>query len=215
MKYYLINPSGNITVLIEGKQNKELADAVMKKEPTCEQVGFISRDKADCDIYLCMAGGEFCGNATMSAAYLTGKSKVKVFVEGTGDVEVLFEGNTGSVKMPKPLEITTHKGYPLVRFPGIDHMIIEGDIENPETLIKEYCISEALGMMFINGEKLKPLVYVKSIDTLFWESSCASGTTAAGEYYNRPCRFVEPGGILQYNNGYLIGNVEIIKEDII
>ena len=31
--------------------------------------------------------------------------------------------------------------------------------------------------------KMIPLVYVKSVDTLYWESSCASGTTAVGAYF--------------------------------
>ena len=38
--------------------------------------------------------------------------------------------------------------------------------------------------MFLNAESssMKPLVYVPAAGTLFWENSCASGTTACGAY---------------------------------
>ena len=34
----------------------------------------------------------------------------------------------------------------------------------------------------LRAERLTPLVYVPWADTLCWETSCASGTTAAGAY---------------------------------
>ena len=50
---------------------------------------------------------------------------------------------------------------------------------------------------------LRPLVYVPGSDTLFWESSCASGTGALGAYLaktgGKPADLTvkEPGGILR------------------
>ena len=205
MRYYLLNPTGNITALIEGDCS---ADEIMKKEPACEQAGYVF-PKEGCDIALRMAGGEFCGNATMSAAFLTGRDEAEVFVEGTGTVRVVRSGDRYSVKMPEPLEITEFKGLPLVRFKGIDHLIIEGELDS--SLIKEYCRGEALGFMYLKGDELKPLVYVKSIDTLFWENSCASGTAAVGEWKGEAIRLREPGGVLEYSGGWLTGTVELIK----
>jgi len=205
MRYHLLNPTGNITALVEGDFP---AGEIMKQEPNCEQVGYIFR-KEGCDIALRMAGGEFCGNATMCAAFLTGKEKTEVFVEGTGIVRVIRNGDEYSVQMPKPVEISEFKGLPIVSFKGIDHIIIEDDLDS--SLIKEYCRNEALGFMYLKGDNLKPLVYVKSVDTLFWENSCASGTTAVGEWKGEPVRLKEPGGILEYSDGWLSGTVKLIK----
>ena len=205
MKYYLFNPTGNITALIEDGNASE----IMKMEPNCEQAGYIGK-KAGADISLSMAGGEFCGNATMCAAYLTGKTDVKVHVEGTGIVNVRINGNTGEVEMPEVREITTLNGYPLVRFKGIDHVIIEDDLDS--SLIEKWCIGEAMGFMYLNGNNLKPLVYVKSIQTLFYENSCASGTAAVGEYLKRKVSLNNPAGVLEYDKGILKGSVELIKK---
>lgn len=97
LSYYIMDPTRNITILVEGDvpadKRAEVAKELMKKEPTAEQVGFVGyvREKTtdlgingECvekdaeknvdnvkyDVRLDMAGGEFCGNATMSAAVL-------------------------------------------------------------------------------------------------------------------------------------------------
>lgn len=208
MKYYLFDPTGNITALVDGSIDD---GEIMKKEPLCEQVGYVY-EKEGCDIALRMAGGEFCGNATMCAAYLTGKAQVTVFVDGTGPVNVSVDHETGSaeVEMPKPYEITELNGYPLVRFKGIDHLIADRSLD--PSLIKEWCSGDAMGFMYLEGDELKPLVFVKESRTLFWEHSCASGTTAVGEYLGHPVRLNEPGGVLEYSDGRLKGHVKLIKE---
>ena len=95
---------------------------------------------------------------------------------------------------------------PVVKMEGISHIIIEPDSgffglkDDPalaEALLKNWCGvlgADCLGMMFlgdtsaVNGEwsrpllPLTPLVYVPGADTMFWENSCASGSTAAGMY---------------------------------
>lgn len=101
--YYLIDPTGNITILVESFVCKEnhpyIAKRLMEAEKSCEQVGFIMRagptddivditstgemqgNESDIDkntavdITLRMSAGEFCGNATMSTAALFCKSR--------------------------------------------------------------------------------------------------------------------------------------------
>ena len=96
-----------------------------------------------------------------------------------------------------------------VTFSGITHVVSEQSLpkESLELAIKKWCFSlhaEALGIMQLNAEKktLLPLVYVRNGETLFWESSCASGTTAVGAYlrekYGPGCwEFSEPAGKLK------------------
>jgi hypothetical protein len=63
---------------------------------------------------------------------------------------------------------------------------------------------DALGIMFLNtkASSMTPLVYVPAAGTLFWENSCASGTTACGAYVaarsGRPVSMSlrQPGGSL-------------------
>ena len=71
IKYSIYRPAGNDTALVYGtnytkKMKKKINDAIMKKHTNVEQVGFISNNGKK---ELQMAGGEFCGNATRSAAY--------------------------------------------------------------------------------------------------------------------------------------------------
>lgn len=91
IEYYLIDPTGNITVLVESfvpvENHAYVAKKLMEAEPSCEQVGFVSivnitspdaffesantGEKLEAvDIKLRMSAGEFCGNATMSTAAL-------------------------------------------------------------------------------------------------------------------------------------------------
>ena len=69
--YCVLDPTGNITILVTSSVpvhlQPQIASQLMNLEPEAEQVGFLSRDDS-CDIALRMAGGEFCGNASMCAA---------------------------------------------------------------------------------------------------------------------------------------------------
>ena len=73
IKYHVMDPTGNITILVETPVEEAsqpfVASKLMEAEPEAEQVGFLTSPVNETwDIALRMAGGEFCGNATMSAA---------------------------------------------------------------------------------------------------------------------------------------------------
>ena len=152
IKYNYIDPSGNITILVESEitatQQSEVAKRMMDAEPECEQVGFVR--KSSQRVRLRMAGGEFCGNAVMSAAALLCDDKAEgvnetrsVTVESSGvddpiqvDITRLDdEGDLhvyrGNVDMPLPRRVTSRKlsfngteyELPVVEFEGIAHMI--------------------------------------------------------------------------------------------
>lgn len=244
--YYLLSPTGNITVLAEKPDCMEsmaelptIAAALIGLEPSAEQVGFLSDGNEEADICLTMAGGEFCGNAALSAAAvyvwkngLCGENgecvSVKVRVAGTdAPVNVLIGKQkdreySGAVGMPSAQRVLIRTldwngmrySLPSVDFQGITHMICEpdswdlfSDKEAVEQAVKCWCGElgvDALGIMRADYEhcSLVPLVYVKSAGTLFWESSCASGTCAAGVYYaerhgrKAELSFDEPAGKL-------------------
>lgn len=208
-EYYVLDPTGNITILVSTPVPADLqvrtASALMEREPQAEQVGFLS-DGRDCDLTLRMAGGEFCGNASMSAAVMAamraGKKEgvIRLRVSGaSGPVTVRVAENAdgswqGTVNMPAPGKIGTREfmgggRYPVVTFDGISHIILTEMLpkEEAETLAGKWCSelgTDAVGLMFLDRSRdvLMPLVFVPSAGTLFWENSCASGTTAVGAY---------------------------------
>ena len=211
IEYGLWNPTGNRTILVESPVEEQaqpaLAAQLMAAEPTAEQTGFVTcREDA---VFLRMAGGEFCGNAALSAAACWCLRHGMAVGESTV-VPVLCAGNTlfaavsctgenafsCTIEMPRPREITavTFEGrsYPLVWFDGISHLICETPMERAaaEAVIRPWCRqlgADGLGLLFWDREKeaMTPLVYVPGCDTLFWESSCASGTAAIGAYAAR------------------------------
>ncbi len=251
LDYYLFNPTGNVTAFVSlpvsSRLHGKAVNTILETEPSCEQVGFVSAFR-DNNITIRMSGGEFCGNAsiTLGAYYCMEKrineAEIAVNFE---ECEISCKVNikklpdnsfSGNVKMPKPLSILNRKyslggktyTFPTVDYGNITHIICEGKPEKQtaETAVKKWCEEnkfKALGIMFYNKENqsITPLVFVNESKTLFWESSCASGTAAVGEYLfsnEKECReysFNEPKGKLKIKineNGelFLFGNVKFI-----
>lgn len=232
LEYRLADPTKNITLLVISPCAPQsctgIAAELMAREPTAEQLGFLSAGEGGADINLRMSGGEFCGNATMSAgAYVCmtrglDRLDCRVSVYGTtAPVKVgvikIGSGYSCKVEMPRPTEMRRQSFYvdgearefDIVCFSGITHIISAGNLTRAqaEDNIRAWCRElgcEALGIMLVDLDRrsIEPLVYVAGIDSLFWESSCASGTTAVGMYLaqageNHAC-FSEPGGELRF-----------------
>jgi len=217
MVYSVLNPTGNITAIVTQWTQTDLAgaaDRIMAAEPAVEQVGFLSRGAEVCDGALQMAGGEFCGNASMCAAAMLADEKgckagermrITLRVSGSEEpVSVELEklssgGYRGKVKMPSALgisEILISEGeevtVPLIYMPGIVHALVPEDfgIERTEKLLPGLCAqlkAAAMGAMLVDGNfsRISPVVYVPGANTLVREHSCASGTAAAGVWLSQ------------------------------
>ena len=158
LRYSVFDPTGNITALVESpvepERRRAIAASLMARLPEVEQVGFVRLGapvsaNGPLRASLRMAGGEFCGNASMSAAALcllrSGRKKdaetVWLSVSGTdGPVEVRLEREDavsfrGAVRMPPARgisEIDCSCGalagkLPFVRMEGIGHLIVGAD----------------------------------------------------------------------------------------
>ncbi len=238
MQYRIFDPTGNITALVEEPVEPALqpsaAAEIMQEHPEVEQVGFLSFD-GDLPA-LRMAGGEFCGNASMSAAALLALEQnlpipatVELSVSGASEaVAVHLERREGeifcaAVRMPPARSVQKQTfafadvsdDLTAVRLDGISHILIEpespffallADHSAAESAVRQWSEAlnaDGLGLMFVSGNSLTPLVFVPGCDTVFWETSCASGTAAAGmalaaetgEKIDRS--FTEPGGTLR------------------
>lgn len=210
IEYSLFNPAGNITALVSTYVDKQdrmnVAKRIIEAEPSCQQLGFVCVNGDT--VMLEMAGGEFCGNATRCAALLTGKKKV---ICSGYDQYIDAEVNANIVKITLPSVPT-----------GIVHKIFEfAPNKEYENKIREEKVPT--GYMFLEGNKLTPLVYVPKTDILFWEDSCASGSMIAALYLAKKAGkdmdfcFDEPGGKLNVSVSLdekisLWGEISLIKE---
>ena len=206
-KYDIVvaDSAGNITIFVLTKVPRcEYAEIAQKllalKEYKGEQVCFvIDDDSAE------MCGLEFCGNASRSFGLLKAK---KLGIKGEGTVTINMSGakgplevfvNTESdftrIRMPLPLKsqsldlATIVSGDNALRmdFEGITHVIVFDVPAGKDKFegIKEYIQNQddppAIGVMFYDRKtrEMTPVVYVKDVNTTYFEGSCGSGTTAA------------------------------------
>lgn len=136
VSYNIMDPTGNITALVESGITPENRSAVaawiMQKHPEVEQVGFVGfpvPEEEGVHAVLRMAGGEFCGNASMCAAALylmdsrpeqaadpdemsaVPENRILLRVSGTKQpVEVRLRKNapgeySAGIRMPAPLSV--------------------------------------------------------------------------------------------------------------
>ena len=153
LRVSFFDPTGNITALVEGPVAPEkqpgAAEEIMRRRQETEQVGFVRFPEGDGRVCLRMAGGEFCGNASMSAAALyllrrkseslsDGWETVRLAVSGTeNEIEVRLKRQSEEefsccVRMPPALAIEETEltigelrdRLSLVRMEGIWHVIV-------------------------------------------------------------------------------------------
>ncbi len=211
-KYKIFNPVGNKTALVyeEGFSKEEriiINNLVLKKHRDVEQVGFIDTKQNKLE----MAGGEFCANATRCAVWeLLNKREGKAFLAVSGLKEKI-EGGIDKAKevfvkinISKCFDelINTNEKYNFINLDGIMHAVInEKDSGMYINLLKKNTLKEdelkqemkkfntsenAVGIVLLEriNEILKiyPIVWVKGIDTLYFETACGSGSLAVAIY---------------------------------
>jgi len=168
-----------------------------------EQCGFL----VPADRHFEMSGGEFCGNAARAAAILFSQAfdknvleftmsgapkaiqaKVKHIADKKYDVSCLFK----DLKAEAKKVMVAGQPATLVDLGGIVHVVIEADFpdnyENQHRQITQeldLINREAVGVCWITKEgasvTMHPVVWVKDIDSFFYEGSCGSGTIAVGK----------------------------------
>ena len=170
-----------------------------------------------------MMGGEFCGNATRSFGYLLAclapEKPRRVAVEISGadkPLEVVINHEQGSceTEMPLPLSVNVldcdGEKFDVVCFDGIVHIIVPGEARSAafvDALLQAAMArfsSDAYGVMFLEQDRLIPVVYVCGTRSLIWESSCGSGSMACAVYRALATQqddgfsfsFAQPGGLI-------------------
>lgn len=171
-----------------------------------EQAGFLVHEQNGSQAHFEMSGSEFCGNAARSAAVIISllenkpdntftmsgfRGKVSSYVEKmeNGNFFVKCEFPDLTVKQEK--KNLNGKILKVVDLGGIVHVAINSPFPKNyqaehEQITKELGLRErdAVGVLWLNETpegniKMEPVVWVKSINTFFHETSCGSGTIAA------------------------------------
>lgn len=206
LSYILADPSGNTTAFVlspvEAAQRGPVARRVMEALGA-EQVAFVCNGRMEM-----MGGefcGNASRSFALWQALHTedglglrpfsGVLRETVTVSGAPEpLSVLIRGQNGvlsaAVGMPLPRRVLPLPQSPLgsctlVEYPGISHLVLEGrepltgDKAAAEGLLSSLGAGqECFGLLYLQGQRMRPLVYVRATDTLVWESSCASGTCA-------------------------------------
>lgn len=222
------DPAGNITLFVISKADRKDYAAISNQllameEFGAEQVGFVEyQDNGK--VHMQMMGGEFCGNATRSFGYLMSMlstekpSEVEVDVSGSAEplkAEVDLEKGTSRTQMPLPVEIIElpkiqGETYSMVVFEGICHIIVKSApreqdfVDQVIQVAEKVCPADAYGVMFLEGEKMTPVVNVKENGSMVWESSCGSGSMGAAVYLSHGkedgtyvYELHQPGGVIE------------------
>lgn len=208
VKILIANPAGNITLFVldhfDRRQYQTIAAQLLAKEELGgEQVAFVAGDNT-----MHMCGMEFCGNASRAFALMLAKKRgiagygqVEINVSGCDKpllVEVDTENQFTRIEMPPPLRIEKLenddllKDAYLVDMDGIIHIIVKDldptmDCFNRiKDRICQIYQPPALGVMFYDtiSSTLTPVVYVKDVNTTYFEGSCGSGTTAVAAAFS-------------------------------
>lgn len=166
-----------------------------------EQAGFLIPAEGRFE----MSGGEFCGNAARAAAMLLSRftraeegvfqmsgytGNVRSFVrwesDKTANVNCIFDRLPIEVRREQMAESEIQ----IVDLGGIVHVVIEGALPSDyeaqhRTLTCRFGLSNrgAVGVCWVEQSAgritLHPVVWVKAIDSFFYETSCGSGSIAA------------------------------------
>lgn len=206
------NITALVTKDVPRENYKEISQKIMKDDPNIEQVGFLKKN-SDSIYRLEMAGGEFCGNASRAFACFLVKEKYvntnKFEISVTG-FDNLIECNvekrgedyfsTIDLKFFKPIndfienKTLNNQEISVVHLQGISHTFLD---QKKFKFDKDNCMKEAkkiiqelnlinlpaVGVIWFNENQINPVVYVKNIDSLFYENSCGSGSIAYGIYH--------------------------------
>lgn len=221
------------------EEKKQINDNILKENVDVEQVGFIDVRENKLE----MAGGEFCVNATRCAIwqYLKGiPGELELSVSGyrgklkggiTQEKEVYVD-----MQIDKKMSniINTEGIFNFIKLEGILLAVI--DEQNSKKFVKQLKKDEdkakselkkimekfdteenAVGIILLEKERLRtkinPIIWVKTIDTLYYETACGSGSLATAIYKNY-IEGIENIEILQ-PSGYTIKvNLNIQKDYI-
>lgn len=213
LDFIKLSPLGNTTVFLRGEAAQEaraalLAEAMDYDHLAAEQAGFLVAPHAEEALFrIEMSGGEFCGNATLSAAALAAAEGAEdpFLVECSGAPEPLrAEARPlgagrwlARTEMPPAHELRrlSLEGFSFggaaicVSLPGIAHLVVEAadlstaDYDEMLARLMRETDADAYGVVPFEclGRdyfRIRPYVAVPSAKSHVFERACGSGSLA-------------------------------------
>ena len=213
LDFIKLSPLGNTTVFLRGEAAQEaraalLAEAMDYDHLAAEQAGFLVAPHSEEALFrIEMSGGEFCGNATLSAAALAAAEGAEspFLVECSGaedplraEAHPLGAGRwLARAEMPQAHEIRrlSLDGFSFggtaicVSLPGIAHLVVEAadlsatDYDELLARLMRETDADAYGVvpferMGRNHFRIRPYVAVPSAKSRVFERACGSGSLA-------------------------------------
>jgi len=213
LDFIKLSPLGNTTVFLRGEAARDahaalLAEAMDYDHLAAEQAGFlVAPHTGEALLRVEMAGGEFCGNATLSAAALAAAEGAAspFFVECSGaaaplhaEARPLGAGRwLARAEMPPAHELRrlSLDGFSFggvaicVSLPGIAHLVVEAaDLSSADydallAFLMREAKADAYGIvpferMGCDRFRIRPYVAVPSAKSRVFERACGSGSLA-------------------------------------
>lgn len=188
--YTAIDTAGQKTAVIAAKflrrEQPLAAKLIMTVDPIIEQVAFLEKPNG---LYRSqMMGNELSVNGSLAGGYLVSKiaNKSSISLEISGmNCRVQAIRKAGSISINFPSSIVQKVTARSVYLQGIRYLLKKGfpasQLTNPKRrreLIKFCGQAPAAGIIFYEKDKIVPLVYVRSTNSLVWENACGSGSLA-------------------------------------
>ena len=213
LEFIKLSPLGNTTVFLRGDVGTRehaalLCEAMDYNHLAAEQAGFlVAPHTEEALLRIEMAGGEFCGNATLSAAALAAAEGAEppFFVECSGAPEPLRAEACplgagrwlARAEMPQAHELRqlsldglSFGGAAIcVSLPGIAHLVVEAadlsavDYDALLACLMHEAVADAYGVvpferMGHDRFRIRPYVAVPSAGSRVFERACGSGSLA-------------------------------------
>lgn len=175
LKKFLI-AGGNPTLLVWDCPPNQRNKMIKKYLGEFEQVGFVEETE-DYPSKLVMMGNELCINSTLSLASQLPDNSVLLTNGITKPVKYQnIDGNTYI-----ELELTFRKIDNIVLLPGIGFLCTNSRPNVSKKYLSRLATKyklPAFGIVFYQGNKIIPYVFVKETNSLFEETACGSGSIA-------------------------------------
>jgi diaminopimelate epimerase len=210
------NPTGIMLVDDAANRNEyaSIAKEFMVKHPEVEQFGFLEGVS-----HFQMSGGEFCGNAARAAALLLSEknsSKSGSFTmsgfDGVVNYQILESGEVECVFTNLKISSENLTSAKIIDLGGIVHIVLPNSevFRNDKayyTKIHRDWVNKlnlnnrsAVGVIWQetlddNSVIIHPVVWVRDIDSFFYETACGSGTLAVLEASKETSKkVIQPSG---------------------
>ncbi len=187
--YTLVDTAGQTTAVIDvfvpRSRQPIIAKPLMKSIKNIGQVCFIEKEKST--YRLQMMGNELSVNGTLAGGFYLMKKlkKEKVIFETSGlktKLSVTNGANTASIIFPKSLVKSIKNNT--VSLQGMKYLLISGLVSAKTTDKQRKILCQlstncpAAGIIYYEGDKIQPLIFVKETNTFVWETCCGSASIA-------------------------------------